>query len=96
MTTEKSVATVKSNKERPKPQPAARPSGNGPTQRMGKYLSEVRTELRKTIWPTKPELIAQTQVVLGVLLLLGVFIACWDVVLGYLFRGLLQLMGVRQ
>ena len=95
MTTEKSVATVKSNKERPKPQPAARPSGNGPVQRMGKYLSEVRTELRKTLWPTKPELIAQTQVVLGVLVMLGIFIACWDFVLGQVFRVLLLMMGVR-
>ena len=88
MTTDKSAA-------RPKPQPVARPSGNGPIQRAGKYLSEVRTELRKTIWPTKPELIAQTQVVLGVLALLGVLIACWDWLLGRIFAGLLQVMGVR-
>ena len=82
--------------EKRKPIAVARPSGNGLFQRMGKYFSEVRTELRKTLWPTKPELIAQTQVVLGVLLLLGVFIACWDMILGQIFKVLLQLMGVKQ
>ncbi len=67
----------------------------GPAYKIRKYLGEVATELRKTTWPTRPELIAQTQVVLGVLILITLFVALWDFVLGQIFRGLMALMGVR-
>ena len=82
MATEKSVASVK----------APRP-GESPFQRWGKYLGEVRAELKKTTWPTRAEVIAQTKVVLGLLVIVGVFIATWDFILGLIFRVLLRLLG---
>lgn len=88
MATEKSVATVK-------PKPAAPTEGPGPLDRAKKYLGEVQTELKKTTWPSKPELISQTQVVFALLLVVGVFIAGWDFLLGQIFRLVLQAMGVR-
>jgi preprotein translocase subunit SecE len=90
MATEKSVATVK-----PKPAAPAPTSGPSPLDRSKKYLGEVQTELKKTTWPTKPELISQTQVVFVLLVVVGVFIAGWDFILGQFFRLVLQLMGVR-
>lgn len=84
MATEKSVAV----------KPAPRTGGAGPLQRAQKYLQEVRTELKKTTWPSKQELVAQTQVVLGLLIVVGVFIAVWDFILGQLLRGLFRLLGV--
>jgi len=100
MATDRSAATVKPAKDRVKP--AAAPArtggasaGNGLAPRARKYLSEVMTELRKTTWPTKQELISQTQVVLGLLLVIGVFISAWDAVLGLIFKGLLAMLGVR-
>src|SRR5207248_987330 len=93
MATEKTVATVKPTKV----QPAAPPqrSGDGGLQRAMKYLREVNTELKKTTWPSREELIAQTQVVIGVLLLIGIFIAVWDTILGKVFQGLMALLGVK-
>jgi preprotein translocase SecE subunit len=88
MATEKSVATVK-------PKPAAPTGGPSPLDRSKKYLGEVQTELKKTTWPNKPELISQTQVVFLVLVIVGVFIASWDFILGQFFRLILQVMGVR-
>ena len=89
MATEKTVSTVK-----PKRPQAPAQSGGQPQNKVAKYLSEVREQLRKTNWPTRSELIAQTQVVLGVLVVVGVFIAIWDTILAAIFRGLLNLMGV--
>ena len=100
MATDRSAATVKPAKDRVKP--AAAPAraggagaGNGPFGRAQKYLQEVMTELRKTTWPTRQELISQTQVVLGLLVVIGVFISAWDAILGLLFRGLMVVLGVR-
>ena len=91
MATEQTVSTVKP--KRPQA-PAATPSGGTPNKAV-KYLNEVREQLRKTTWPTRQELIAQTQVVLGVLVVVGIFIYAWDMVLGAIFRGILNLLGVR-
>jgi preprotein translocase SecE subunit len=89
MATEKSVGTVK-------PAPAARQGGPSPLDKAKKYLGEVQTELKKTTWPTKADLKAQTSVVLGLLAVVGVFIYVWDNVLGLIVRGLFKMMGVEQ
>lgn len=100
MATDRSAATVKPAKDRVKP--AAAPvraggagAGSGAGARAKKYLQEVMTELRKTTWPTKQELISQTQVVLGLLVVIGVFISAWDAILGLIFKGILAMLGVR-
>lgn len=86
MSTEKNPARV---------QPVApRGSGPGPFDRMRKYLNEVMAELKKTTWPSREETRAQTQLVIALLIVVGVFIFVWDNILGLLFRGLLHLMGV--
>ncbi len=96
MSTEKGVASAKPTKGAARPQtPApARPGGDGFVQKTSKYLSEVRTELKKTTWPTREEVIAQTQLVLALLAVVGVFIWAWDTLLAQIFALLLRLMGV--
>jgi len=89
MSTEKSAATVK-------PAAKPKPAGNGPFQRGQKYLGEVMTELKKTSWPSRAELISQTQVVLGVLVAVGVFIWIWDFILTKIFEGILRVLGINQ
>jgi preprotein translocase SecE subunit len=74
--------------------PAPTTRGNGPVQRAGKYLQEVRTELRKTTWPTRAETTSQTQLVIGLLIAVGIFIASWDFLLGQILNGILRLVGV--
>ena len=91
---------MKPVKDRVKPAAAPARTGspsprNSPLLRFRKYLGEVTTELKKTTWPTKQELISQTQVVLGLLVVIGVFISAWDFILGQIFRGVLAVLGVR-
>ena len=95
MAVDKGAASVRPSKEPRRPSQApAQARGNGLGARVQKYLGEVMTELRKTTWPSKADLIAHTQVVIGLLVVVGVFIATWDFLLGQIFRGVLRLMGV--
>jgi preprotein translocase subunit SecE len=75
---------------------APAPASRAPAKenRVAKYLGEVRTELKKTNWPSRAELIAQTQVVFGLLIVVGVFVATWDMLLGFIIGGLLRALGV--
>jgi preprotein translocase subunit SecE len=94
MATDKPVATVKPTARRARPQEGAQPAGSPGLRKAKKYLDEVMTELRKAHWPSKPELIAQTQVVIGLLIVIGIFIAVWDVLLSKVLEGLFRLLGV--
>lgn len=86
MSTEKSAAKV---------QPTAQySSAPGPFDRMRKYLGEVMAELKKTTWPSREETRAQTQLVIALLIVVGVFISLWDYILSLVFAGILNLMGV--
>ncbi len=94
MATEKSVASVRPS--RGTPQTPARTGGPNLKDRVTKYLGEVVSELKKSNWPTREELKAQTQVVLSLLVLLGTFMWLWDSLLGFIFQGLMRLLGVPQ
>lgn len=104
MATDKAVATAKPPREaRVRPSNVGRPAGTAPgvsgspvVRRVRKYLGEVMIELKKAHWPGKPELIAQTQVVLGLLVAIGVSVAVCDLLLGLIFKGLLRLIGAER
>jgi preprotein translocase subunit SecE len=87
MATEKSIPS-------PAPAPKPRAATSRSEHRLVKYLREVGTELKKTNWPSKPELISETQIVIGVLIALGVFVAAWDQVLGLIIKGLMRIFGI--
>jgi len=101
MATERSAVTVKPAKDRVKPSAVPARTGGapaasaGPLQKARKYLMEVSTELKKTTWPTRQELISQTQVVLGLLLVIGVFIAAWNFILGEIVQGILWVLHIQ-
>jgi preprotein translocase subunit SecE len=59
----------------------APPRKDGPIQRMTRYLHEVRVELKKTTWPSRAELISSTKVVLGTVIVVGIYVALMDWVL---------------
>jgi len=85
---EKTEGTIKPKKEKARgtgAAPAAARS-HGPFDKAVRYLGEVQTELRKTTWPSKPELIASTQVVIGLLVIVGVYIWGVDLILSVVFR----------
>jgi len=53
-----------------------------------RYLGEVKTELRKTTFPDKPEMIASTEVVLGLVIAVGLFIYFMDTALAQVAKFL--------
>jgi len=58
--------------------------------KIATFVSQVKTEMKKVTWPTKPELISSTIVVIVATLILGVFIGVCDLVLS---RGINFLIG---
>ncbi|MDD4956118.1 MAG: preprotein translocase subunit SecE [Candidatus Omnitrophica bacterium] len=46
-----------------------------------RFLSDVKTEMKKVAWPSRDELISSTVVVLVSVLLLAIFIGICDVIL---------------
>jgi preprotein translocase subunit SecE len=58
--------------------------------KVSKFLSDVKSELKKVSWPTKPELINSTWVVIVFTFLLSVFIGMVDFVLSRILRFLLR------
>jgi len=54
-------------------------------QRIGRYLREVRAELRKVAWPSRQELVTYTVVVLVTVGLVALFLGVVDVLVSELF-----------
>ncbi len=52
------------------------------------FLAEVGTELKKSSWPTRKELMDSTVVVIITMLILGVFVAVAD----YVFLGVVGML----
>lgn len=48
--------------------------------RVGKFLREVRAELKKVAWPDRKELVSSTVVVITVVVIVGAFIGLIDFV----------------
>jgi len=54
------------------------------------FLKEVRTELKKVIWPTKQEAIKMTLTVVAVSIFVGVYIGTLDSIFTKLFEKLIK------
>jgi len=51
-----------------------------PFLRVRDFLTEVTTELKKSSWPTRKELVDSTVVLIVTVLMLGIFVALADLV----------------
>ena len=56
-----------------------------------KYFRELRSELKKVVWPTPKQVLKNTAVVLGCVLAVGVFIWVFDYVAELGIHGLIGL-----
>ena len=54
-----------------------------------RFAFDARTEVRKVVWPTRPETIQTTLVVLFVVLLIGLFLWGVDSLLGWILRSII-------
>lgn len=64
-------------------------------ERFLQYLREVRAELSRVDWPTRPELIASTIVVVVVIIIMTIYMGAWDLLFNKLFLYLTQKARVR-
>ncbi len=56
-----------------------------------KYLKDLRSEIKKVVWPTKKQVINNTGIVLTVMVIMGLFLAGVDAGLGAAVKALLNL-----
>ena len=75
---------------RPLLRPALRPELVQQGRGIGQFLSEVRSELRKVVWPSRNEGAKLTALVVGISVAIGVLLGAIDFTFAELFRFLLQ------
>jgi preprotein translocase subunit SecE len=59
-----------------------------PIPKIREFCAEVVTELKKSAWPTRSELVDSTLVVLVTVIILGIFVSAADVVFAFVVRWL--------
>ncbi len=59
-------------------------------KKMIRYFKDLKGEYKKIVWPTKKQVINNTLVVLAAVIIMGVFVAGLDAVLGLIVRFVLQ------
>ena len=60
-----------------------------PGRRFWTFLQEAQLEVRKVVWPTRPETIQTTLLVIGVVILAALILWALDAVLGWAVRLLI-------
>ena len=53
-------------------------------KRVGKWFREMKSELKKVVWPSRKQLINNTLIVLGAVLVVGIIVVCFDWIAGQL------------
>jgi len=61
--------------------------------RISRYLREMKSELKKVVWPTKKQTINNTGVVILCVLIIGAFVWIFDGIASQLISALLNLFG---
>ncbi len=82
-------ANVNQQPARMAPRPAAERRGPALWERVVRYLREVLAEMRRVDWPSRPELVASTIVVVAVLLLMSGYLGAWDGLFTWVFTRVL-------
>ena len=61
--------------------------------RIGKWLKEMKSELKKVQWPTKKQTVNNTLIVIACVVVVGLFIWVFDFVAGNAIELLISLLG---
>ena len=62
-------------------------------EKIGKWFREMRSELKKVVWPTRKQMINNTLVSVGVMLVSALGVWVFDLIASNLVNGLLKLIG---
>lgn len=60
--------------------------------RIKRFFRELKSELKKVVWPTKKQVINNTLIVLLCVLVVGVFIWVFDAIAGLVINGIISLV----
>ena len=60
--------------------------------RIKRFFRELRSELKKVVWPSKSQMINNTLIVLLCVVLVGVFIWVFDLVASLVVQGIIGLV----
>ena len=52
-----------------------------------KFLREVKSEMKKVVWPTWSQTVHNTLIVIAVIIMVGIFLAIIDTIFGGVVRG---------
>ncbi len=61
--------------------------------RISRYIREMKSELKKVVWPTKKQTINNTGVVIACVIVVGIIIWLFDTVASQFIAALLSLFG---
>ena len=82
------VAKAESNKKDKKSEKKP-----GVFARIGRWLRELKSELKKVQWPSKKQTINNTASVIACVIVVGLFIWIFDFIAGGAIKGLISLLG---
>ena len=71
------------------PRPVVGQRGPAIWDRLVRYTREVWAEMKRVDWPSRPELVASTIVVVAVLAVLSAYLGAWDAFFTWLFTHVL-------
>jgi preprotein translocase subunit SecE len=71
-----------------KPGKAPAPAKPGTIARMGNYFRDVRSEMKRVVWPTRPEVVNSSIVVIVALIFFAAYIATTDLAVQYVVTAL--------
>ena len=60
--------------------------------RVKRWFREMRSELKKVVWPTRKQMINNTLIVLACVVVVGIFIWVFDAVSGLFVNGIISLV----
>ena len=62
-------------------------------QRVARWFREMKSELKKVVWPTPKQTVNNTLTVIACVIVVGIFIWVFDALAGEIIRALLRLFG---
>ena len=60
-------------------------------KRIARWFREMRSELKKVVWPSKNQMVNNTLVVLACVVVVGIFIWAFDAIAGLVVNGIITL-----
>lgn len=90
---EQSVSSAPKADKAKKDKKSEKKSKPGVFARIGKWLKDMKSELKKVQWPTRKQTVNNTLIVIACVIVVGIFIWLFDAVAGGLIQALFHLVN---